>query len=157
ERPMNSCPSSAQLASLLAEQLAPDERLSLEAHVETCQPCQRTLENLSQSSSIIAPRPANPASSTEMSAFLERVKRGGRPETDIAAELPRVPGYEILAEVGRGGMGVVFKARHLGLNRVVALKMLPAARFVTPEARNRFRQEAQAIARLDHPNIIHIY
>lgn len=74
-----------------------------------------------------------------------------------AAEWPAIPGYEIVGELGRGGMGIVYKARQLSLHRMVALKMIPASLHGTSEALARFRGEAQTIARLKHPNIVHIY
>ncbi len=70
--------------------------------------------------------------------------------------LPIVPGYEILGEVGNGGMGVVYKARHLGMKRLTALKMLRQA-VAGPREAARFRGEAEALARLEHPNIVRIY
>ena len=65
--------------------------------------------------------------------------------------------YELLGELGRGGQGVVYRARHRGLGRLVALKTIPPAHLAGARARERFRLEASTASRLDHPNIVPIY
>jgi serine/threonine-protein kinase len=71
--------------------------------------------------------------------------------------LPQIPGYVVLEVLGHGGMGVVYKARHLRLDRTVALKMLLAGGVHGPEHRERFAREAAAVAGLRHPNIVQVH
>jgi serine/threonine protein kinase len=70
---------------------------------------------------------------------------------------PTIPGYEIVAELGRGGMGVVYKAQQAGFDRPVALKLIRDGALAGPQDRARFRIETEAVARVQHPNVVQIY
>ena len=82
---------------------------------------------------------------------------GSPSSTPPSAELPRIPGYEVLEVVGRGGMGVVYRARHVRLDRPVALKMLLTGAHASRESRERFLREARVGAGLRHPNIVQVH
>jgi len=110
-----------------------------------------------------APPPTDPASvaltgkllSTTpdaQAAHAEKVRDDGAGEP-----LPVVAGYEILSVLGHGGMGVVYRARQLSLDRVVALKMIRGGLVLGGQHLHRFENEARAVARLRHPNIVQIY
>lgn len=70
---------------------------------------------------------------------------------------PHLPGFEILGELGQGGMGVVYKARQVALDRLVAIKMILSGMYARPQEVARFETEAGAVAHLHHPNIVQIY
>src|SRR5262249_21062829 len=93
----------------------------------------------------------------EPDPFLPATLRGAAAVPTRAAVLPSVPGYEVLGELGRGGMGVVYLARQARPQRLVALKMILAGQHTGPEAVARFLREAEAVACVQHPNIVQIY
>jgi len=160
------CPSAEELRELVGEELADADRTAVEAHVETCTLCQEQLERLVAATASRAGLPAlsrlDEPSDPADGDFFDRLRKlpvpspeSGPPAADTAGEgMPsRLGPYEILGRLGEGGMGTVYRARHHDLDRVVALKVLPADR-VDEAAVARFRQEMKAAGRLDHPNIV---
>src|SRR5262245_52167586 len=74
-----------------------------------------------------------------------------------ATDLPQIAGYELLGVLGRGGIGIVYRARDLALDRIVALKMLRSGALADAQEIERFHREAQATAQLNHPHLVPIY
>jgi tetratricopeptide (TPR) repeat protein/tRNA A-37 threonylcarbamoyl transferase component Bud32 len=130
-------PAPERLVAFSRGALGDPECSILEDHVADCETCRLTLETLPDDPLVGLMRVA--VASANLPAVRRRLQLG----------------YEVLEEIGRGGMAVVYKARQAGLNRLVALKMIHAA--TPPETLARFRREAETVARLDHPNIVKIH
>lgn len=114
----------------------------------------------------LGPTPAPSADNTsptfpsEAESLLRHLNFGtAQPATPASASenLPLVPNFEIECEIGRGGMGVVYKGRQVALNRTVALKMILASAYAAPGEVTRFLAEAEAIAAVKHPNVVEVY
>ena len=103
-----------------------------------------------------APHPGVPASGDTAGPADPNATLGHAP-APAAPGRAEVPGYEILGELGRGGMGVVYRARHLKLDRVVALKMVLSAEHADPRELARFLDEAKAVAAIRHPNVVEVF
>jgi WD40 repeat protein/serine/threonine protein kinase len=147
--PSLSCPEPAKLQRYLDEQLSADEHGRIERHVETCAACQEQLKHLTdlavEGLAILPVRENGPVPAAGLNGT----------RTPPPSEWPAIPGYEILEVLGVGGMGIVFVAFHARLKRRVAVKVIPTD--AGPRARARFRNEAEAMARLQHPNVIPIF
>ncbi len=100
--------------------------------------CRRALDSVAA----IDHGPSNAAEQADVSAAVDQL------------ELKQIGPYQLLAQIGKGGMGTVYKARHTRLRRVVAVKVLPTERMQDANAIARFDREMQAIGRLEHPNIV---
>jgi WD40 repeat protein/serine/threonine protein kinase len=130
--------------------LLPLDRLdAVTEHVETCPRCDARVQEFDGVTDplLAGLRQPLPADTVPSGGW------AGSSQTDVAA----VPGYVLLDCLGRGAMGVVYKALQVSLNRLVALKMLPPERFPHADDLARLRREAETLAQLQHPNIVQVY
>ncbi|HEV3436515.1 MAG TPA: protein kinase, partial [Gemmata sp.] len=161
ELPIDSHPERELLERFARGELNGPEADAVECHLQTCNNCCQALREIPLDPLMYrlqaAFRPMRPDCPVIDLKIASNVVADGSEATEPRSKPLIVPGFEILEELGKGGMGVVYKARHLKLNRSVALKMILETNHHDPELLVRFVAEAKVIAQLEHPNIVHIF
>ncbi len=167
------CPDAEQLRDYILGKLPEDVAQETERHLQACQACEATAVGLeTQVDSLIEEIRQPPSddpylAEPQCQAAVARAKLlagklvGGQPKDPAPSQpaaqpdsLGRLGEYELLAKLGEGGMGAVYKARQTRLQKIVALKVLPKQRTADPRAVARFEQEMVAVGQLTHPNIV---
>jgi len=167
------CPPRDRWAALLHDELPADEQADLDAHLEGCPDCQRILEDCAAHRDVWAgARKLREQSPHDFAlrTVMERLKTDPDAEPAVEVKMPdildpsdqpgslgRINGYEVLQEIGRGGMGIVFKALDPALHRVVAIKVMAPELAVSGSARKRFDREARAAAAVCHEHVVTIH
>jgi serine/threonine protein kinase len=142
------CPSPDALAALVLGTLSEAALAEVERHLAGCPGCEAVVASLEgQGDELIAGLRRRSAPTVRRPAAAGAAPRAR----------PAIPGYDIQGELGRGGMGIVYRAHHLALRRTVALKIIRPGDETTAEELMRFRREALAAARLQHPNVVQIH
>jgi serine/threonine protein kinase len=175
------CPPISQLKDFLRERLRTDDRARVAAHLDYCTSCQHRVEGLTAGQDAwtgLARRlsPSAPPPVPALKRVMENLKGNQEPDATrdepvFAGDLPlgflspsekpdqlgRLERYEVLSEIGRGGMGIVLKAFDPSLHRVVAIKVLAPQLATSGVARKRFMREAKAAAAVTHEHIVTIH
>ena len=171
------CPSPESMRAFHSGRLPPPEMEALADHLGVCTACAAAFEAMADDPVVSKLRQYLPQPTPALDPECERLAAAARlipleptgaetslrdtpsyePRTLAAPPPRRFADYDLLQQLGAGGMGVVWKARHLRLNRLVALKMVRFASAADGPERQRFRREGEAVARVKHPNIVEIY
>jgi serine/threonine protein kinase len=150
-------PTPEQLHRFALGKLDEAEAAALEAHLAECMECSKALDKVPADEFVAGLRDAANTSSLADAATLTATPAIAAPTNGIPAELVSHPRYRILEALGAGGMGVVYKAEHLLMQRLVALKVINPSLTKDAVTVDRFRREVMAAARLCHPNIVAAY
>jgi serine/threonine protein kinase len=171
------CPSPELLADYALGRCSVQDLEQVAAHVDQCDACQARLEDLDDLNDSFVHKlrqplvPNAPSQDAELEALVAQAEairldsgsenndsspplgatEASRPSSGLPITLGQ---YELLARLGHGGMGMVYKARHLRLKRLVAVKVISQRRLPDPQAVARFHREMEAVGRLSHPNIV---
>jgi len=148
-------PSVEELTAFIAGQLPESQAEDVERHIDDCEPCSQTLVGLSTDDTFVELlKQAGDVSSESTMVMPHQALPSTRDAATILSEHPR---YEIVDLIARGGMGVVFKAKHRMMSRNVALKVIKNELMLNSEVVERFHREVKAAAHLSHPNIVTAY
>jgi serine/threonine protein kinase len=149
------CPTSGKFSALLEDQLSAEESRQIDEHLRVCPACLARLEKLICDREHVE-LPGLTRSELETPSFLHNASSDETTEIYLSAGTSLGP-CDLIRELGRGGMGVVYEAHHRELNRAVAVKVLAVPLMGRKEAAMRFTNEVRAMARLKHPGIVEVY
>ncbi len=146
------CPDRETLTALLLGKLPSERADEVNLHLESCPACEESAQQLEVQTDPLIEALRQPSSTGLAPEVTQRT-----PGTQAAPAPFQLEGFQLLGEVGRGGMGVVYRAHQHRLNRVVAIKMILTGQLAGPEDRVRFLMEGALLARLNHPNFVQVH